>query len=73
MLRTSTLPQLPSIYARAEAWHKAVYGAKCECLHKNKYPCATCAHDIARLVDLLDQVIRDVIEVTTRTCDRIAG
>jgi len=62
------MPQLPSLYERAEAWHRL--HAHCACRATVGYPCRHCRREIGELLDVLDKVASDAILATMHSTAR---
>lgn len=62
---------VPSLQARALAFHRDTYGPGCDCHDAGTYPCADCAQEIADLVELLDRLAKDAIRVTFEAWERL--
>lgn len=60
---------LPSLYERAEAWHRR--RSRCPCVESGTHPCKHCRREIGDLVALLDQVAGDAILATLRATDQV--
>lgn len=53
------MPVLPSLYERAEGWHRQ--HTRCGCRAAGGYPCKHCRREIGELLDVLDKVASDAI------------
>ena len=60
---------VPSTYTRAFRFHQTHIGPACEC--GDQYPCQDCAEEISALIQLLDDVARDAIRITSAAWERI--
>jgi hypothetical protein len=58
---------------RAYRYHREHVGRRCRCVGRGAYPCPACQREIVAVLDVLDAVVRDTIDVTTRAWARQVG